>query len=201
MLRLNDEFIPPSRDENKLRVIRIETEALKHGVPSEKESALEALIEAGAEAVFTECLRCNDPLTVKLATAGLWECWLNERGEGARKTIEKGIALMTDGELAAAEIVFRQLSEKFPDWGEAMNKLATVLYLRGDAEKSLELCRRVVQLKPNHFGAWHGIALCALQLQDWPTVLEAAQTALRLQPTVSTHGEIVELAKKNLGLP
>ena len=200
MIRLNDEFIPPAAGGEDAQALAEKTEALKHGQPAQKEVALEELVALGAEAIFTECLRFDDPLTVKLATAGLWECWLNERGDDARIAMEKGMALMTDGDLAAAEIIFQQLARKYPDWAEALNKHATILYLQGQPRRSLELCRQVVRLKPNHFGAWHGLALCALQLEDWKTVLEAAQKALQIQPMASTHGEIVQLAKRNLGL-
>ena len=42
-------------------------------------------------------------------------------------------------------------------------------------EESIVLCRRVVALKPDHFGAWNGMALCAIQIEDWPLALEAVQ--------------------------
>jgi len=95
MIRLNEEFIPPpkpSRDDRGSipELIR----SLKNGERAEKEVALLQLIIIGAEHELSDCLTCPDPLTATLATAGLWECWLNEEGPDARTAIDQAIDLM-----------------------------------------------------------------------------------------------------------
>ncbi len=81
---------------------------------------------------------------------------------------------MEAAELAEAEQVFQALVMEYPDWTEAINKQATVLYMQGRDQESLALCRKVVEEKPNHFGAWNGMAMCAVRLEDWRTALVAA---------------------------
>ena len=102
------------------------------------------------------------------------------------------------GDLAGAQKIFQNLSVQHPDWAEAINKKATVLYLRGLAGDSLVLCRQVVEIKPHHFGAWNGMALCAVQLEYWHTALDAAKRAVSLQPGAAAHQEIIRLAKSKL---
>ena len=171
---------------------------LKQGDPAEQLRALARLIATDAQEELTDCLRCTDPAVVQLATAGLWECWLNERGESARQMMEEGIELMGAGHFASSAKIFLTLVQRYPDWAEALNKQATLLYLRGEAAASLELCKKVVTLKPNHFGAWNGMALCAVELEDWQGALAAAGNALRIQPGAESNLEIVRLARRKL---
>jgi tetratricopeptide (TPR) repeat protein len=171
---------------------------MESGSASEKQSALARLIELRAEAVLTELLGSKDPVAAQLATSGLWECWLNEEGPAARRKIEEGIQLLNEGDPAGALEKFNRLVKKYPRWAEALNKQATALYLLGNPRLSLKVCRLVVELKPNHFGAWNGMALCAAQLEKWTVVLEAAQQALRLQPGARANLDLLQLARAKL---
>lgn len=171
---------------------------LSSGDAAERERAARQLIRKRAEPALVECLRSADPMAASLATSALWECWLNERGRHARSEIERGIGLMESGEYRDAEEVFLNLMAEFPDWAEARNKQATLLYLRGQPALSLAMCREVVRLKPHHFGAWNGMALCAAQLGKWPDVISAAQKALELLPNSAANLHLLELATEKL---
>jgi tetratricopeptide (TPR) repeat protein len=196
-LRLNDEFVPPEDGgEEELRRLRA---SLETGAPMDREIALRRLIELRAEEVLTECLRSEHPLTAQLATAGLWECWLNEEGSAARRRIEEGVKLMNAGDLPGALGVFVELIRNHPRWAEAHNKRATVLYLLGNARLSFQACQTVVELKPHHFGAWNGMALCAAQLEKWQAALDAARRALAIQPGAQANHDLIELAEQKLG--
>ena len=78
------------------------------------------------------------------------------------------------------------------------NKQATVLYLQGRLEESIQLCRRVAALKPDHFGAWNGLALCAIHLESWEEAFEAVQECLRLQPRSSINQQLHRLVESRL---
>ena len=197
-LRLNDEFVPaPGEGEPEKEIARLKR-LLLEGQPMERQAALHKLVELRAEDALSECLAGENLIAAQLATAGLWECWLNEQGATARREMEKGIQFMKGGELTDALEIFRKLTAKYPQWAEAHNKQATVLYLLGNARLSLKVCQIVVELKPNHFGAWNGMALCAAQLEKWKTALEAATKALSLQPTALANHDIIQLAKSKL---
>jgi len=195
-LRLIDEAsrVPDDGDAEILRWRK----QLETGAPAERRLALARLIEAEAEGVLTELIASSDPLTAELATAGLWECWLNDEGPAARRKMDKGIALMNAGDLTGAIEIFNALVKEYPRWAEALNKQATAFYLLGNARLSLKVCRLVVELKPDHFGAWNGMALCAAQLEKWPDVLTAAREALRLQPTAQANLDLLQLAEAKL---
>ena len=42
--------------------------------------------------------------------------------------------------------------------------MATILFLQGNYEESVELCLKVLDLKPWHFGALSGIVMCYSRL-------------------------------------
>jgi len=195
-LRLIDECSrAPDDGDAEIRRLR---KQLEDGAPMDKQSALTRLVELRAERALTELLASPNALTTKLATAGLWECWLSAEGPAARRQMEKGIKLMNAGDPAGALDIFSALIKKHPKWAEALNKQATALYLLGNARLSLKVCRLVVELKPDHFGAWNGMALCAAQLEKWPQVLEAAREALRLQPGAQANLDLLRLAETKL---
>ena len=191
---LNEQFTPsPDSDE----VARL-TALLREGEPHEKQAAAQRLSELRAEPALTDCLSAPNDITTQLATAALWECWLNERGPDARREMDRATELMNDGRLEAALEIFARLSEAHPEWAEPLNKQATVLYLLGNSLASLRLCRKVVELKPNHFGAWNGRALCAAQLEKWREVLKAAREVHRLLPSTPGCLELIRLAEDKL---
>lgn len=200
MIRLNEEFVPPptqsrrSHGDSVPELVR----ALKTGNRAQKETALLKLIVAGAEQELTDCLAFPDQDTATLATAGIWECWLNEEGPDARTAIDLAINLMEGGNFADAEKQFISLSRQFPGWAEPINKHATILYLRGRHVRSIELCEIVIEMKPRHFGAWHGMALCAVKLHQWRRAIDAAREALQIQPQAKANREIIIFARSKL---
>ncbi|HKQ39066.1 MAG TPA: hypothetical protein VJ063_13395 [Verrucomicrobiae bacterium] len=197
MISLNEEFIPAAKRETTTSVAEL-IRALKTGGRAQKEDALLQLIIIGAEHELTDCLSFPDPVTATLATAGLWECWLNEEGPDARTAIDQAIGLMERGNLADAERQFVSLSRQFPGWAEPINKHATILYMRGRTTRSLELCELVLEMKPHHFGAWHGMALCAIKLHQWRIAIQAAREALKIQPQAKANREIILFARSKI---
>ncbi|HTD86619.1 MAG TPA: hypothetical protein VK850_08575, partial [Candidatus Binatia bacterium] len=127
-----------------------------------------------------------------------WECWLNEEGPDAREAIDQAIGLMERGNLADAERQFISLSRQFPGWAEPINKHATILYMRGRHAHSMDLCELVVDMKPHHFGAWHGMALCAIKLHQWRIAIQAAREALKIHPQIKANREIILFAKTKM---
>jgi len=194
--RLNDELAAAPED-GAPEIERLKC-LLETGGPIEQQTAATQLVRLGAENALADCLVSKNPVAVRLATGGLWECWLNEQGPSARREIDKGIRQMNGGNLEGALETFGKLAKKYPRWAEAYNKQATALYLLGNAHLSFKLCQTVVELKPRHFGAWNGMALCAAQLEKWQVALVAARKALSIQPSAQANLDLIQLAQAKL---
>jgi hypothetical protein len=91
------------------------------------------------------------------AQLSLWQHWFSEEGEAAAKVLHAG-----DGDALALS----ELMDKYPDWAEPVNRLATLRYMEGNFAESVQLCLRVLRQKPWHFGASSGIVMCYTQLGD-----------------------------------
>jgi hypothetical protein len=58
--------------------------------------------------------------------------------------------------------------------------------------RALTLFQRVLELKPFHFGALEGSALCAAHLKQWHVAHEMTSRLLRLYPKSSTASRIAD---------
>ncbi|MGB1356098.1 MAG: hypothetical protein ACPG7P_02310, partial [Candidatus Puniceispirillaceae bacterium] len=45
-------------------------------------------------------------------------------------------------------VALTALMDEFPDWAEPTNRLATLRYMEGEFAESVQLCLRVLRLKP-----------------------------------------------------
>jgi tetratricopeptide (TPR) repeat protein len=187
----NDRFLHPQSRPATSEAIDRWSEIMQTGEPSEQKVALQSLILAGAEDALARLLRSANPTAAQLATTGLWECWFNERGLKARKLLESGSDALGRNDLDEAETTFGEVMKRYPGWTEAINKYATTLFMKGQAERSLELANYVVIVKPHHFGAWNGLAMAAVQLERWETAHEAVIQALELQPRSELNRELL----------
>ena len=151
-----------------------------------------------AEPDLIRQLASDCPETMRAAASGLWELWLNEAGPKARAEMDRGIGAMNDGDLEDASRIFSGLMIAHPGWAEAINKQATVLSLQGLPEESIALCCEAVKLKPDHFGAWNGMALCAVQTGDWLLSREAVLQSVRLQPASGYNQQLLTLVDSRL---
>ena len=192
------------RDHERPHSVASATEAghlrvqMETGTSQERLHALRRLIELRAEDELTRSLGASDPAVAQYAITGLWECWFDEVGPVARRRLEEGAAAMNDGDLPRATTIFMQLMQEHPQWAEAPNKIATLLYLDGRVDESIVYCRRVVALKPDHFGAWNGMALCAIQIEDWPLALHAVRESLRLQPHSPVNLQLLKFVQSRV---
>jgi len=97
----------------------------------------------------------------------LWYHWFGEEGEAARKSLES--AKVPD---------LLEMMETYPDWAEPANRLATLRYIEGDFDESVELCLKVLRLKPWHFGASSGIVMVYAKMGNLEEANKMAELAM-----------------------
>lgn len=129
-----------------------------------------------------EALKLPDPEIRKRATAALWLRWHEEAGEDAGERIQQGIHLLNENRLGEAENLFARLTDDFPEFPEAHNKLATVHFLNGNYSHSIVECEITLKLNPHHFGAWNGLGMCLYQTGRYQEAIKSFQKALAIQP-------------------
>ena len=84
----------------------------------------------------------------------IWNIWSKHpTQEKLTQSLANGSDLMSKGELKAAYKIFSTIINSAPDWAEGWNKRATVLYLMGRYQGSLNDIDEVLKRESRHFGA------------------------------------------------
>ena len=143
----------------------------------------------------------DDRLALRLQQE-IWNVWLHSDDPELDALMRGGRVLMHRGDHAGAVTVFSRLIELAPDFAEAWNKRATVLYFMGRFDDSIADCMRVLELEPRHFGALSGLGLIHVALGNPETALYWYREALKQNPHMPAIREKVEdLAREVEGEP
>ena len=117
----------------------------------------------------------------------IWEIWeIHPSGDkqGLRLTelLIQGTRLMNMQELNKAYKMFTQIIAVEPDWAEAWNKRATVLYLMDQYQSSLNDIKITLTLEPRHFGALSGQALNYIELKEYEKAIKSYRDVQKIYP-------------------
>ena len=143
-------------------------------------------------------LHSKTPELRNSATMALWDFWYFEAGEVAETYIRKGEDLMSLNKFEEAQSHFEKVIKTYPEFAEAHNKLATVLFLLGDYKNSVNECKVTLKMNPHHFGAWHGMGLCLFKLARYSEAIESFKSALEIQPYANINRKYIATCMGNL---
>ena len=124
------------------------------------------------------------------------EIWLihpsdDRRGFRLTELLFQGTRLMNVGELSKAYKLFTQIIATEPDWSEAWNKRATVLYLMNRYESSLDDIKITLTLEPRHFGALSGQALNYIELKQYEKAIKSYEAAQKIYPLLDSAKKMI----------
>ena len=143
-------------------------------------------------------LHSKTPELRNSAAMALWDFWYFEAGEVAETYIRKGEDLMSLNRFEEAQSHFEKVIKRYPEFAEAHNKLATVLFLLGDYKNSVNECKITLKMNPHHFGAWHGMGLCLFELAQYSEAIESFKAALEIQPYANINRKYIATCMGNL---
>jgi tetratricopeptide (TPR) repeat protein len=133
--------------------------------------------------LFNQLLEIQSPSEADEITLKIWEIWTNDaETEFGQSTMLEGVSLMNRNSLVAAEKLFSELIRVSPDYIEAWNKRATVRYMMGQLENSLNDVYVVLSKEPKHFGAMSGLGLIMIQREDFEGALSAYKKLIAIHP-------------------
>ena len=104
------------------------------------------------------------------------------RPEAARLDLERGQALMTRGEMAAAATALREALRREPDLLPARVSLGLALYGLGDLDAAVEELRAALRRRPEALDARLALAKALVARQEWPAAREELERVLSAQP-------------------
>jgi len=148
------------------------------------------------EKLFTQLKNSKDLPTAQIVEKKIWEIWMihpsdDRRGFRLTELLTQGSRLMNLGELRKAYELFTTIIATEPDWSEAWNKRATVLYLMNRYQSSLDDIKITLALEPRHFGAMSGQALNYIELQKYEKAIQSYKSAQKIYPLLDSAKKMI----------
>jgi tetratricopeptide (TPR) repeat protein len=112
----------------------------------------------------------------------IWAHWLTNGTEIENEAMANIVGLMALNQVADALEATENLLSISPEFAEAWNKQATLLFMQGDLIGSMAAIEKTIELEPRHFGAWSGLGLILEQLGQFEGAIKAHQEVLNVYP-------------------
>ena len=146
--------------------------------------------------LFSQLKNSKNLLSAQIVEKKIWEMWLlhpsdDRRGFRLTELLTQGSRLMNMGELNKAYKLFTTIIATEPDWSEAWNKRATVLYLMNRYQSSLDDIKITLTLEPRHFGALSGQALNYIELQQYEKAIQSYKAAQKIYPLLDSAKKMI----------
>jgi tetratricopeptide (TPR) repeat protein len=159
--------------------------ALSHAEPQQRINGMKQLLKLGtakdASLVYA-LLNDTEPAVRQVALGTVWQLWGKSGNAAIDKLYQKGLDHMQDGDMPNAIQVFSAIIAKRPEFAEAWNKRATVYYMSGEYDLSMEDCQEVLKRLPQHFGALAGYAQMLAERGVPERALELMERASKVNP-------------------
>ena len=137
--------------------------------------------------LFTELKKTNSSIIAKELESKIWKLWTTHpTEESLTNLLAMGSYYMSRNELTSAHNVFSKAIELDPNWAEAWNKRATVLYLMGNYKLSQNDIDVVLRLEKRHFGALAGQGLVQSALNNYQKAMESYIEIEKIYPSMQT---------------
>ena len=148
------------------------------------------------EKLFAQLKNTKNLPTAQIVEKKIWEIWLihpsdDRRGFRLTELLTQGSRLMHMGELSKAYELFTKIIVTEPDWSEAWNKRATVLYLMNRYQSSLNDIKITLALEPRHFGALSGQALNYIELKQYEKAIQSYKAAQKIYPLLDSAKKMI----------
>ena len=131
----------------------------------------------------------------------IWKIWSihpssDRRGYRLTELLAQGSFLMANKELNKAYEIFSQIILVDPNWSEAWNKRATVLYLLGRYQQSQKDIDEVLKLEKRHFGALSGQGLVQTELKNYEKAINSYKEVQKIYPSMQAPKVMIPRLKE-----
>jgi len=151
---------------------------------------------AELDKLFNDLSKISNAQDGDILEKKIWAVWnKHPNKKNLTEKLEFGTKLMYQGQYDYALKVFSNIIENDPEWSEAWNKRATLLFLMRDYQKSLDDISIVLNLEPRHFGALSGRAQIYIDLELYQKALKDLKEAKKIHPVIRGNKLINELEK------
>ena len=149
--------------------------------------------DAKLDNLFNQLKSTSSSIDAKEIESKIWKMWTTHPSEESlTNLLAKGSYYMSQNQLTSAHNVFSKAIELDPNWAEAWNKRATVLYLMGNYELSQNDIDEVLKLEKRHFGALSGQGMVQTALKNYQKAIDSYIEAHKIYPSMKTPLIMIE---------
>ena len=148
--------------------------------------------DAQLDKLFNE-LKKNISSSSSSIAQQIWTLWsTHPTDQKLTSILDEGSRLVQDQKLYKAIEVFTKAIELDPNWAEAWNKRATVLFMIGEFQKSQDDIDKVLELEDRHFGALAGQGMVNIKLKNYDKAKRSYQKAQEIYPSMKSSKVMIE---------
>ena len=119
---------------------------------------------------------------IKDLISDIWNIWYEVDNPKVIEYFEKGIQAMNLRNYPLAIRFFNNLIEEDPNFAEGWNKRATVHFMMGNFDQSMQDIIKTLELEPRHFGALDGMGLIFIHQGQFQQALDVYDKMLEIFP-------------------
>ena len=112
----------------------------------------------------------------------IWNIWYEVDDPKVIEYFEKGIQAMNLRNYPLAIRFFNKLIEEDPNFAEGWNKRATVHFMMGNFDQSMQDIIKTLELEPRHFGALDGMGLIFIHQGQFQQAIDVYDKMLEIFP-------------------
>ena len=112
----------------------------------------------------------------------IWNIWYEVDDPKVIEYFEKGIQAMNLRNYPLAIRFFNNLIEEDPNFAEGWNKRATVHFMMGNYDQSMNDIVKTLELEPRHFGALDGMGLIFIHQGQFQQAIDVYDKMLEIFP-------------------
>ena len=112
----------------------------------------------------------------------IWNIWYEVDDPKVIEYFEKGIQAMNLRNYPLAIRFFNNLIEEDPNFAEGWNKRATVHFMMGNFDQSMQDIIKTLELEPRHFGALDGMGLIFIHRGQFQQAIDVYDKMLEIFP-------------------
>tara|TARA_B100001057_G_scaffold478449_1_gene548918 strand:- start:1913 stop:2461 length:549 start_codon:yes stop_codon:yes gene_type:complete len=123
----------------------------------------------------------------------IWRLWSTHPiDQKLTLLLAQGSEAVNNNQLNEAINIFTKVINLDPNWAEAWNKRATVLYLIGQYNKSQKDIDKVLKIEKRHFGALAGQGLVNIKLRNYEKAIKSYKKALEIYPSMQSPEQMIK---------
>ena len=147
--------------------------------------------------LFDQLKESRNNIAAQEVEKKIWEIWSTHPNNAKfTKRLAEGSELVRNNKLSKAVNIFTEVINLDPEWAEAWNKRATVLYMLGDFKASQKDIDEVLKLEERHFGALAGQGLVNIELKNYEKAIMSYKKAQEIYPSMQSPSIMIKQIEK-----